>query len=123
MADKLFGEIAVKMGFVTNPQVDEALHIQEHGERLMGRIMLQLGLVTEEKLNTILEYQKSDKGQGKPICVCAVLLGFITENQRAKALNFQRNSRSVLGDVLIELGYLTKQQRDKIVRQQFVVVS
>jgi hypothetical protein len=57
-----FGQIAVRMGFVTESQVQAALEIQHSLEkagkerRLIGMIMLETGMVSSEQLIAILKY-------------------------------------------------------------------
>lgn len=59
---ELFGSIAIKKGYVTKEQVEEALKIQkqlkESGEKhkLIGIIMLELGMLGTTELIDILKY-------------------------------------------------------------------
>ena len=57
-----FGQVAVRMGFVTESQVLAALDIQEAMQkagkerRLIGMIMLETGMISSEQLIDILKY-------------------------------------------------------------------
>jgi len=59
---ELFGEIAVKKGYVTNEQVEEALREQKEIEKssgkhkLIGIVMLELGMIGTTELIDILKY-------------------------------------------------------------------
>ena len=117
----LFGETLLKLGFITQEQLEEALTMQKQGHAEMGRVMQHLKLLTFEQIEEILAFQRSESGRNKPFGVCAVMMGIITEKHRAIAINFQFTSRGVLGDILIELGYLTEEQREEANKQQFTI--
>ena len=57
-----FGQVAVKLGFVTAAQVESALDIQkslEHsgkGRKLLGMIFLETGMISSAQLIEILRY-------------------------------------------------------------------
>ena len=63
--DNRFGAIAVRKGFITPAQLDEALAIQERessGEgkhRLLGQILLDLGAITPSQIEDVLETMKN----------------------------------------------------------------
>ena len=65
----LFGEIAIKKGFVTEEQVKMALEVQKEmdaiGEKhkLIGVIMLELGMLTSEQILEILKTFEKDVGE------------------------------------------------------------
>jgi hypothetical protein len=60
-----FGQIAVRMGFVTDSQVQAALEVQRSLEssgkprRLLGMIMIETGLISTEQLIAILKYYET----------------------------------------------------------------
>jgi len=60
-----FGQVAVRMGFVTDSQVEAALEIQRSlkiagkPRRLLGMIMLETGLISSEQLIAILKYYET----------------------------------------------------------------
>ena len=57
-----FGQVAIKLGFVTPNQVESALDIQrslEHsgrGRKLLGMILMETGLLSSAQLIEILQY-------------------------------------------------------------------
>jgi len=57
-----FGQIAIRMGFVSESQVQAALEIQHSMQkagkerRLIGMIMLETGMISSEQLIAILKY-------------------------------------------------------------------
>ncbi|MDP8228495.1 MAG: hypothetical protein P9M15_03485 [Candidatus Electryoneaceae bacterium] len=115
------GQTLLKMGFVTQEQLDEALTMQKQGHVEMGQVLKYLGLLNSEQIEQILEFQKTDPSDDKTFGVCAVRLGLITDKHRAIAKIFQFTSRRILGDILIQLGYLTEEQREEALKRQFVV--
>jgi hypothetical protein len=64
-----FGERAVRMGFVTEEQVDDALEqqrwLREHGEgrRLTGIILLEMDALTNEQLIEVLQSYEDESGE------------------------------------------------------------
>jgi len=57
-----FGQVAVRMGFVTESQVQAALEIQDsmtragRERRLIGMLMLETGMISSDQLIEILKY-------------------------------------------------------------------
>ena len=57
-----FGQVAVRMGFVTESQVQAALEIQDsmtkagRVRRLIGMLMLETGMISSDQLIEILKY-------------------------------------------------------------------
>lgn len=66
-----FGQIAIRMGFVTPPQVEAALEIQSSkekagkGRRLLGLIMLETGMIDSGQLIDILKYYETVEEAGR----------------------------------------------------------
>ena len=60
-----FGQVAVRMGFVSQSQVKAALEIQDSMERagrhrrLIGMIMLETGMISSNQLIDILKFYES----------------------------------------------------------------
>ena len=63
--DNRFGAIAVRKGFITPSQLDEALAIQakessgEGQHRLLGQILLDIGALTPSQIDDVLETMKN----------------------------------------------------------------
>jgi hypothetical protein len=61
VAQKLFGEVALELGFVTTDKLYEALTIQARAEvekkayRALGQILLELGYMTEKQVLEVLK--------------------------------------------------------------------
>ena len=67
-----FGQVAIRMGFVSESQVQAALEIQESMQkagrerRLIGMIMLETGMISSEQLIDILKYYDTVEEAGRP---------------------------------------------------------
>ncbi len=57
-----FGQVAIKLGFVTASQLESALDIQKSlersgkGRKLLGMILMEIGLLSSAQLIEILQY-------------------------------------------------------------------
>jgi len=116
----LFGELVVDLGYITQQQLDEAIFMQKKGRAKLGQIMEHLRMITDPQVVQILEYQKTEEGSGKIFGDCAVVLQVVNEKQRKEAVRYQTTSKGVLGDMLISMGYLSRDQLDEIIKQQLL---
>ncbi|MCF7809978.1 hypothetical protein K9N50_03210 [bacterium] len=116
----LFGELVVDLGYVTQQQLDEVIFMQKKGRAKLGQIMKHLRLLDDSQVEQILNYQKSEEGWGKIFGDCAILLQLVDEKQRIEAVRYQTTSKGVLGDMLLSMGYLTREQLDDVIRQQLL---
>ena len=116
----LFGDIVVDMGYITRTQLEEAVEIQKKGRAKLGQVMINLRMLNQNQVAQVLDYQQSEKGSGKLFGNCAVELSFVSTSDLAEAVHYQITSKGILGDILINLGYLTKEQRDEVIRQQLL---
>jgi predicted RNA-binding protein associated with RNAse of E/G family len=63
-ADVLFGQIALRKGFVTREQIEEAVKIQKERategleHRLIGSLLYSLGYMRVEQINEVIEEQQ-----------------------------------------------------------------
>ena len=70
---ELFGEIAVRLGFVKPKDVDAALKIQheektkKNRHRLIGLIMLQMGVLGNDQLIDVLKEIENQSSKSVPI--------------------------------------------------------
>ncbi len=115
----LFGEMVVEMGFIIAEQLNEVIELQKQGRAKLGQVMKNKRLLTDEQVERVLNCQLEEKGLGKMFGDCAVELGFINETQVMEALRYQKTSKGVLGELLIDMGYLTADQRDQVIKAQF----
>ncbi len=133
-ADRLFGQIAVRLGIVTRKQLEEALELQRFAttHKPLGVILIELKYVTEKDLERIVAAQqelvaqatirnkavREDNFFGK----VAIRLGFSNEVQVAECLSLQENlppQRFMrLGDIMVIKGYLQMDQVKKITDAQ-----
>jgi len=66
-----FGQVAIRMGFVSESQVQAALEIQDsmtkagRKRRLIGMIMLETGMISSEQLIDILKYYDTLEEAGR----------------------------------------------------------
>ena len=133
-ADKLFGQIALRLGIVTDRQLDEALESQRGSaqHKPLGLVLIEKGYVTEDGFKMILEAQKrlvsESDGRAKAVHEdslfgkVAVKLGFCTNEQVAECLMTQdqlppdRFMR--LGDIMVIKGMVSTDQVRKILDTQ-----
>lgn len=133
-ADSLFGQIAVRLGIVTQKQLEEALEIQRFatGHRPLGLVLIDLKYVTQKDLDRIIKTQeeilqqqnarhravREDNFFGK----VAIRLGYCTEEQLGECLALQEHlppQRFMrLGDIMVIKGYVTVDQVRKVVETQ-----
>jgi hypothetical protein len=133
-ADRLFGQIAMKLGVVTQQQLQDALEVQRfaQGHKPLGLILIELKFVTPQGLERILEEQKkilADAGNRQKAVKednlfgkVAIRMGFATEEQLAECLALQeqlpKDRFMRLGDILVIKGYLTVEQVKKVTDTQ-----
>ncbi|MEJ2690718.1 MAG: ATPase, T2SS/T4P/T4SS family, partial [Deltaproteobacteria bacterium] len=99
------GEMAVKLGFVSNSGLQKALNIQKC-PRNLGEIVVDFGFVTPLDLSYVLTKYKKFSHLGD------ILLrnGYIDENGLKEALREQNTSSSFLGDILVRQKLLSRSQ-------------
>jgi len=74
MAQKMFGEVAFEMGFVTTDQLYKALTVQARAEvekktyRSLGQILIDLGFMSEKQVLEVLKvlHPAGSKRIGRP---------------------------------------------------------
>lgn len=106
---KMLGEIFVHAGRITPEQLDAALAEQKKTGELLGQALVRLGLVTAQEAETALAFQRNQaKGAAPPsrlrLGELLVAGNFITRRQLNDALRRQRETRKLLGEVLVESG-------------------
>lgn len=113
-----FGEIVVDEGFATEEQIEAALKYQKTTDILVGKILVDMHIITHVDSDRVAEHLKTPQGKGKKFGGAAVELGVCTDADVQKALEFQRTSKGLLGDLLIALGTISQEQRDAILKLQ-----
>ncbi len=130
----LLGRIALENGWITEEQLRQALEIQEsEGWRRLGEILVSRKHLSEEALHKVLEQQKIRLENVPPLSRyslqnllfgrIAVKYAFAPEEEVNRALRAQAKYRAhgiekKLGDVLVSLGILSKDQVGNILAIQ-----
>jgi hypothetical protein len=130
--DKRFGRIAIKNKLLTIDQVKDALRKQDYIYKksnyiiMIGDLLVDSGALKERYRDAILKRQNrliSDI-KSKSFGFIAKKKGYISQEQLDNALKVQseqyKKDRSVvfLGDVLVNQGFLTSEQRDDVVKKR-----
>ena len=132
-ADSLLvlGKLAVKFKYITNEQLSEALAVKKKknaaGETCyLGQILVDFGMLTKNQRDFLLSVQQMretrtlDQGFGE----LALSNGFSSREELDKALETQKKTfleaKKVLavGDILVNQGTLTENQRDALLKLQ-----
>jgi uncharacterized CHY-type Zn-finger protein len=132
----LFGKIAVREGFCTQAQVDEAIRLQlqlqspHQPAPRVGEILLERGSISPAHHKRVLEIQKQNMDLVDPLVKkrkesqlfgkLAVKQGLVTQDEVNACLRIQaeEGERRSLGEILVEKGYLTAiQVKDLLGRQ------
>jgi hypothetical protein len=128
----LFGQIALKEGFLKENQLRECLELQAMGkvDRPIGWFLLEAKHLSEDQLSKILRIQESqfeklaaDPSRGGLFGQIAVRLGYVTRPQIHEALREQQavgrgESSLLLGQILLRKKHLTPDQFLEILRRQ-----
>lgn len=139
MAEKVdlsFGDIAVKMGLITRPQMEKCLKVQSESEQLkwkpLGLIMADEGYLTKEQVTMIVNIQKrnieiqavhrrrmtEDNIFGRIV----IKLGYATESQVEECLGVQlvlgNDYFLRLGEIMVKKGFLTESQVTEVMAYQ-----
>ena len=102
---KRLGEILIESNLVSEQQLLAALSIQENSKKTLGEILVEQGYIAKEKLEAALAKQQGSKlGE---ILINAKAINF---EQLQRALDIQKAELRSLGDVLIELDYITQEK-------------
>ena len=137
-AQKLLGQVLVRMGVLKAQDINAPLMLQEQfctiddavkiaaGERqLLGALLVQSGYLTTAQLDHAIAEQKRT---GEKLGEVFTRLGMLTERQLASLLDFQENQsvekRSTgslrLGELLIATGYISREQLESALHKQSV---
>ena len=102
-----FGEMLVRVGFITEAQLGQALREQQARPSYvpLGQILVDLKLVTRRQIDQVLE----NAGKRPRLGELLVGNGTITPAQLAQALERQRALQLPLGQVLVRLGFVTEE--------------
>ncbi|MBL4846343.1 MAG: hypothetical protein JKY65_12515 [Planctomycetes bacterium] len=126
-ADRLFGEIAVRLFMTTRRNVTKALKAQAHargegGTPSVGEVMVALEMLSERQVRAILKAQEVYDEQTVETLYgrIAIKNGFITQSDLEAALKIQnRVSRRLrIGEILVKKSFMTWDQHEAILATQ-----
>ena len=101
---KKLGEILTEKGLVTEQQLLAALSIQKDSKKPLGEILIEQNYIPREKLEAALAKQYGSRLGEILINANAINIG-----QLQVALKIQKNDMRALGDILIELNYISEE--------------
>jgi len=103
---KTLGQILLEHRYITQEQLEEALRIKdENPEKFLGQILIEMG-IPQSIINKALDSHR----KRKPIGQILIEQSLINRKQLQEALERQKISHKPLGDTLISLGFITKDQ-------------
>ena len=108
-----FGEMVVQQGWITPIQLNEALFLQKNGSLKLGELMLQQGLLQPFHVDLALTVQRTSPTV-QPLGSIIRELGFLQRRQIEQAAQYQQAGKQLLGEIMVELGYITPEQRDQV---------
>lgn len=110
----LFGDVLLKLGLVTQGQLQEALALQPLTGQRVGEALISLGYVTRDQLQSALAQALGIKEQNKlerpPLGELLIGLKHISDSQLKDALDRQKRDGRKLGEVLVEMGACSYKQ-------------
>ncbi|MGE5361550.1 MAG: GspE/PulE family protein [Bacteroidales bacterium] len=103
--EALLGELMVREGLITEPQLQVALKKQAESKSYvpLGQVLIGLRLITQRQLNLVLGGVDKRPKLGEVL----VRAGAITQDQLDHALKEQKKRHIPLGQLLVKLGYVT----------------
>ncbi|NOY26859.1 MAG: hypothetical protein GXP62_13390 [Oligoflexia bacterium] len=113
-----YGEFLVQLGVVRQDQLCAALAQQGNGRLRLGELAMARELLTAQQVAQARRCQRN-RGQDLDdlrLGEIAVALGFITTEQVEQLYTEQRKDWRRIGDVLVELGALTKDAHESYLR-------
>jgi type IV pilus assembly protein PilB len=102
------GELLVREGLLTGPQIEEALKMQASLDRYvpLGHVLIAQRLISRDQLVTVLERHRRSTRLGDLL----VKSGEISQEQLETGLAEQRRAGQPLGETLIRLNFVTEER-------------
>lgn len=129
--DKLIGQVILESGVINEGQLEEALKHQEKWGGKVGEILIEKGYITEQRLKDFLNLQvfvNSNAIWNPKKIANDHLLGeimmatnVITSDQLEEALNYQKSKGGRVGQILIDMGYISEPALKDCLDRQIVV--
>ncbi|MGE0712185.1 MAG: hypothetical protein AB7N76_29860 [Planctomycetota bacterium] len=126
-AERLFGELAVRLFMTTRRDLSRALKAQREareagGTPTIGEVMVGLEMITEKQVQAVLRAQEVYDEQSVETLYgkLAVKNNFITQSDLEAALKVQNRTggRLRIGEVLVKKSYMTWEQHEAILAAQ-----
>jgi hypothetical protein len=113
---RLLGHILTREGLITPAQLEHALRLQDTREphRLLGQILVDQGAVEQRQLDVILEKYCQEGRLGALLVETRV----ISEDQWRIARGYQKKTDLDLGEILVQLDFLTERCLKAVLAQQ-----
>ncbi len=112
-----FGEHLVKKGKIEESELEAALKFQEEEHITLGVLAVRENLLNNKQLSAILDNQREKRERGGLFGEIAIELGFLTRDDIDKLLILQKESRNFLGEILILCGAISKNDLEDELRQ------
>lgn len=109
------GDRLVAEGLVTPEQLETAMERQQKFGGRLGDILVELGFTPRERIAPILHQQGSKGRLGDML----VETGAITKDQLDRALEFQRKSGGLLGDILMSMRFIEPEKLYRHIATQY----
>lgn len=126
-ADRLFGEIAVRLFLTTRRDVERALRAQREareagGDPTLGEVMVGLDIISAQQVQAVLRAQQiyDERSVETLYGKLALKNSFISQGDLDAALKVQQRTgnRLRIGEVLVKKGYITWDQHEALLRAQ-----
>jgi type IV pilus assembly protein PilB len=107
---RLFGQVLVGAGLITQAQLDEALRVQRTlmPNLRLGQILVEQEVITRQQLSEALSREIGRSERRHRLGELLVEAGVISEDQLQSALRFQQRTGLRLGEALLQLDCLTE---------------
>jgi len=106
----LMGEKLIAKGLITQEQLQQALTEQKTSNKFLGVILVEKGFVSEADI-AALKTEGSTQTPAKPAMRLGeklIALGLISPDQLQVVLTEQRNSKKLVGALMVEMGFITE---------------
>jgi len=116
------GDLLVQKGLINEDQLAHAVGEQKRTGIHLSKILTRLGLVSEEQMTLVLGEQLQ-ASEHKRIGELLLEKGYITTEQRDRALEEQKTTGLRLGKMLMQLGFMTEERLIEILSAQLEIPS
>jgi hypothetical protein len=120
------GTLLLRSAFITQKQLDRAMHEHETKGGLLGEILVRQGALAPETLQGALSFQRRLAAEGPTQFSLGSMLvqaGAISEASLAKAVAHQRATGRRLGEVLLEREILSEDVLQRVLTRQRKLIA